>query len=157
MKEPIMHPGSASPGHSDPFNLRRFISAQEMIYTDVLAELQDGRKRTHWMWFIFPQFDGLGYSTTSKHYAIKSKEEARSYLSHPVLGKRLTECAETILSVQGRSAAEIFGSPDDMKLKSSMTLFAAVTASGSVFARVLEKYFRGQQDSRTLDLLAQHK
>jgi uncharacterized protein (DUF1810 family) len=144
-------------GRTDPFNLRRFVSAQEMIYTDVLAELQSGRKRTHWMWFIFPQFDGLGYSATSKHYAIKSKDEARSYLSHPVLGKRLTECAETILALQGRSASEIFGSPDDMKLKSSMTLFAAVTPPGSVFARILDMYFHGQQDSRTLDLLAQHK
>jgi uncharacterized protein (DUF1810 family) len=141
------------PPVSDPFDLQRFVSAQEAIYPDVLAELHDGRKRTHWMWFIFPQIHGLGYSPTSKHYAIKSGEEARDYLNHPVLGKRLIECAEAILSVQGRSASAIFGSPDDMKLKSSMTLFDAVSPPGSIFARVLDRYFQGQRDRKTLDTL----
>ena len=120
---------------------------------DVLAELRSGRKRTHWMWYIFPQIDGLGYSPTSKHYAIKSKEEAHQYLSHPILGRRLLECAEMVLTIKGRSASEIFGSPDDLKLKSSMTLFASVTNPESVFTRVLDKYFHGQRDSKTLNLL----
>ena len=152
-----MPPASDTTDHNDPFNLRRFVSAQEKIYGDVLAELRSGQKRTHWMWFIFPQIDGLGYSPTSKHYAIKSKEEARQYLNHPVLGGRLLECAEIVLDIKGRSASEIFGSPDDLKLKSSMTLFASVTNPESVFARVLDKYFYGQRDSKTLNLLEHHK
>jgi uncharacterized protein (DUF1810 family) len=140
-------------GQNDPFNLARFVNAQDKIYGNVLAELKNGRKQNHWMWYIFPQIDGLGYSPTSKHYAIKSKEEARQYLSHPILGRRLLECAETILDIKGRSASEIFCSPDDMKLKSSMTLFACITDSETVFARVLDKYFHGQRDSKTLNLL----
>lgn len=140
----------------DPFNLDRFVSAQEGIYGNVLAELRSGQKRTHWMWFIFPQFDGLGYSATSKHYAIKSKAEAQQYLNHPILGKRLVECVEAVLGIKGRSASAIFGSPDDMKLKSSMTLFAAVTPPESVFARVLDAYFSGNRDSKTLSLMDQH-
>lgn len=141
---------------SDPFDLQRFVSAQAPVYDTVLAELRGGRKRTHWMWFIFPQIDGLGYSSTSKYYAIKSREEARHYLNHPVLGKRLHECATAILGIEGRSAHDIFGSPDDMKLKSSMTLFAAVAPEDPVFAQVLDKYFQGQRDRRTLDLLDRH-
>ena len=137
----------------DPFDLGRFISAQEGIYDSVLAELRRGQKRSHWMWFIFPQIDGLAHSSTSKHYAIKSIEEARQYLNHPVLGTRLLECAETVLAVEGRSVSEIFGYPDDLKLKSSMTLFAYVAEPHSVFVRVLDKYFQGEQDFRTLDLL----
>ena len=137
----------------DPFNLRRFTGAQEGIYDTVLAELKRGQKRTHWMWFIFPQIDGLAYSATSKHYAIKSIEEARQYLNHPVLGTRLLECAETVLAVEGRSVSEIFGYPDDLKLKSSMTLFAYVANPRFLFIRVLDKYFQGEQDVRTLDLL----
>jgi uncharacterized protein (DUF1810 family) len=137
----------------DPFDLGRFIGAQKGTYESALEELRGGRKRTHWMWFIFPQVDGLAYSTTSKHYAIKSIEEARQYLNHPVLGARLLECAETVLAVEGRSASEFFGYPDDLKLKSSMTLFSYVADPRSVFVRVLEKYFRGEQDVRTLDLL----
>lgn len=140
----------------DPFDLQRFVHAQETVYTQALAELCDGRKRTHWMWFIFPQIDGLGHSATTKHYAIKSRAEARQYLAHPVLGARVTECAETILKIKGRSAYAIFGSPDDMKLKSSMTLFATVADSGAVFEQVLTMYFQGQRDTRTLSLLAQH-
>ena len=141
----------------DPFDLGRFTRAQEGIYSNVLAELSGGQKRTHWIWFIFPQIDGLAYSTTSKHYAIKSIEEARQYLNDPVLGTRLRECAQTVLAVEGRSVAEIFGYPDDLKLKSSMTLFAYVAEPRSVFVRVLDKYFQGEQDVRTLDLLKKLK
>jgi uncharacterized protein (DUF1810 family) len=141
-------------GRDDPFDLNRFTMAQERIYSAVLSELKSGRKRTHWMWFIFPQIDGLGHSSTAKHYAIKSIEEARAYINHPVLGTRLMECAEAVLAVEGRSVSEIFGYPDDMKLKSSMTLFASVTKDPhSVFLRVLDKYFQGKQDDRTLQLL----
>ena len=138
---------------NDPYNLRRFISAQGPIYEIVLAELRSGHKRTHWMWFIFPQIEGLGQSPTSKYYAIKDEEEARHYLNHPVLGARLVECAKTVLAVEGKSASEIFGFPDDMKLKSCMTLFACVADTEPVFARMLEKYFDGKQDQKTLDLL----
>lgn len=135
------------------FDLERFISAQAAIYGGVLAELRSGRKRTHWMWFIFPQIEGLGHSATTLHYAIKSIDEARAYLNHPVLGPRLRECAEAVLAVEGRRASEIFPYPDDLKLKSSMTLFAAASEPGSVFVRVLDKYFAGNQDERTLQLL----
>jgi len=138
----------------DPFDLSRFTRAQQGIYDSVLAELRSGRKRTHWMWFIFPQIAGLGHSPTSQHYAIKSSEEARQYLKHPVLGARLLECAEAVLAVEGRSVSDIFGYPDDMKLMSSMTLFAAVEDNpDSVFIQVLEKFFQGKQDHRTLQLL----
>jgi uncharacterized protein (DUF1810 family) len=144
-------------GRNDPFNLSRFTDAQEGIYANVLRELKNGEKRTHWMWFIFPQIDGLAYSSTSKYYAIKNIEEARQYLNHPVLGKRLLECAETVLAVEGRSVSEIFGYPDDLKLKSSVTLFASVSDAHSVFVRVLDKYFHGERDIRTLHLLEQVK
>ncbi len=137
----------------DPFDLERFLSAQAGIYPAVLAELRGGRKRTHWMWFIFPQIAGLGRSPTSEHYAIKSRQEAGAYLSHTVLGPRLRECAGLVLAVQGRSVAEIFGYPDDLKLRSSMTLFAQVAEPDSVFQRVLDKYFDGQQDRRTIELM----
>ncbi len=140
-------------GRNDPFDLNRFTSAQEGVYGTALAELRSGRKRTHWIWFIFPQIDGLGHSSTSQYYAIKSVEEARRFLDHPVLGARLLQCAETVLAVEGRSVSDIFGYPDDMKLKSSMTLFASVAEDPSVFVRVLEKYFRGERDERTLQLL----
>lgn len=140
---------------NDPFNLNRFVGAQKAVYDDVLAELKGGRKRTHWMWFIFPQIDGLGQSPTSKHYAIKSEAEARQYLDHPVLGPRLIECAQAVMNIHTRSASEVFGFPDDMKLKSSMTLFAAITEPESVFARVLDSYFQGQRDDKTLKLLQQ--
>lgn len=138
---------------SDTFDLSRFTTAQESIYDSVLAELRNGQKRTHWMWYIFPQIDGLGHSATSKHYAIKSLEEARQYLNHPVLGQRLLECAVAVFTVEGRSIPEIFGYPDHLKFKSSMTLFASVAAPGSVFARILDKYFNGERDALTLQLL----
>jgi len=144
-------------GREDPFGLGRFISAQDQVYDRVLAELRRGDKRTHWMWYIFPQLYGLGYSQTSQRYAIRSIEEAREYLHHPVLGTRLVECAEVVLAVEGRSALEIFGSPDDLKLKSSMTLFASVAEPGSVFVRVLAKYFQGERDDRTVQLLEKWK
>ena len=138
----------------NPFDLGRFTSAQERVYETVLAELRSGWKRSHWIWYIFPQIAGLGHSSTSKHYAIKSIEEARAYLNHPVLGARLAECAEAVLSVQGRTVSQIFGYPDDMKLKSSMTLFEAVAEDPRcVFVRVLEKYFHGERDATTLHLL----
>jgi uncharacterized protein (DUF1810 family) len=143
---------------NDPFDLGRFTGAQGRIYRAVLAELKSGQKRTHWMWFIFPQIDGLGHSPTAIHYAIKSIEEARAYLDHPVLGPRLVECAESVLAVEGRSVSAIFGYPDDMKLKSSMTLFASVAKDPrSVFVRVLEKYFQGEQDSATLRIIERLK
>ena len=138
---------------NDQFDLNRFTSAQDGVYDNVLAELRSGQKRTHWMWYIFPQIEGLGRSATAKHYAIKSREEARQYLNHPVLGPRLLECAKEVLAIDGRTASKIFGYPDDLKLKSSMTLFASVAPPGSVFVRILDKYFHGGRDLLTLQLL----
>jgi len=138
---------------TSPYDLDRFVRAQSSVYDQALAELQSGQKRTHWMWFIFPQIEGLGHSSTSVHYAIKSLEEARAYLQHPLLGPRLIECAEAVLAVEGRSISDIFGYPDDLKLGSSMTLFALAVGPQSVFARVLDKYFQGQRDERTIQLL----
>jgi uncharacterized protein (DUF1810 family) len=138
---------------TDPWNLARFIQAQQGDYAQALGEIRAGRKRTHWMWYVFPQFTGLGSSPTSAHYAIKSREEAKQYLAHPVLGRRLIECAEAVLQIQDRSAHEIFGSPDDMKLRSSATLFASVSPEGSVFHRIIDKYFDGRPDVRTIKFL----
>jgi uncharacterized protein (DUF1810 family) len=138
---------------ADPFDLERFLEAQAHDYQDALAEIQRGRKRSHWMWYVFPQFEGLGMSAMSERYAIKSRGEATAYLAHPVLGPRLVECAEAALAVVGRSAQEIFGPPDDLKLRSSATLFAAVSPDGSVFHRLLDKYFYGKPDERTLALM----
>jgi uncharacterized protein (DUF1810 family) len=137
----------------DPHNLSRFVQAQEDDYGQALSEIRSGRKRSHWMWYIFPQFEGLGFSSTSRFYSIKSVAEAEAYLSHPVLGPRLRECAEAALGVQGRTALELFGSPDDMKLRSCATLFARVSPPGSVFDQLLDKYFQGGRDDRTLRLL----
>ena len=134
----------------DPHDLRRFSEAQESVYETALSELRDGRKRSHWMWFVFPQFAGLGSSASCRHFAIRSADEARAYLAHPVLGPRLVECADAVLAVTGRSAHEIFGSPDDLKLRSSATLFASVSPPGSVFERLLDKYFAGERDDATL-------
>jgi len=140
---------------SDPYDLHRFVLAQEHVYASALAELRAGHKRTHWMWFVFPQYDGLGASPTSKTYAIKSVAEAQAYLQHPLLGPRLIECAEALAAVRDLSATEILGYPDDMKLRSSATLFAHVSPAGSVFTRLLDKYFDGQPDETTLRLLAE--
>ena len=141
---------------SDPFNLRRFVSAQASDYDTAREELRNGRKRTHWMWYIFPQINGLGYSSNAKFYAIKSQAEAQAYLEHPLLGARLLECANILLNLEGRSVTQIFGSPDDMKLKSSMTLFAAIQRQKHEFTQVIDKYFQGKQDLRTIELLGQH-
>jgi uncharacterized protein (DUF1810 family) len=138
---------------NDIYDLNRFVEAQRDDYERALAEITSGQKRTHWMWYIFPQLDGLAFSPPSKHFAIKSVEEASAYLEHPILGPRLLNCAEAVVRVEGRSATEIFGSPDDLKLKSCATLFACVAAQGSVFDRLLEKCFGGARDGRTLELL----
>lgn len=133
----------------------RFLQAQERDYETALAQIKDGRKRSHWMWYIFPQFDGLGFSATSKHYAIKSIAQAQGYLCDEVLGPRLTQCAQAVLAVKGRSALEIFGAPDDMKLKSCATLFAQVSLPGSVFEQILDQYYQGERDLKTLGLIEQ--
>ena len=136
----------------DPFNLQRFVDAQASTYTQALSELKNGAKRTHWMWFIFPQIAGLGSSSMAVKYAIGGLDEAKAYLDHPVLGPRLRECAEAVLAVEGKSARQIMGSPDDIKLRSSMTLF--VEAGGdSVFQGVIDKYFDGAADEATLTKL----
>jgi uncharacterized protein (DUF1810 family) len=137
----------------DPFAMRRFTEAQEPVYDQVLAELRAGQKRSHWMWFIFPQIAGLGSSPTSRHFAISGRDEAAAYLSHPVLGARLKECVGLLLRLTGRSAHAIFGSPDDMKLRSCLTLFAAVAPEEPVFGKALEHYFGGQPDPATLERL----
>ena len=138
---------------TDPYNVQRFLDAQERDYQRALAEIKAGQKRSHWMWYIFPQYDGLGFSPTSIHFSIKSPEEARAYLGHSILGPRLHECVEALLSLNGRSAHQIFGSPDDLKLKSSMTLFACISPEGSVFEQVIDKYYDGQPDQKTIGLL----
>jgi uncharacterized protein (DUF1810 family) len=142
-----------SPSTDDPYHLSRFVHAQQEDFERALAEINSGKKRTHWMWYIFPQLDGLAFSSTSKYYAIKSIEEAKAYLDHPVLGPRLRQCAEAVICVEGRSATEIFGSPDDLKLRSCATLFACVLPPGSVFDRLLEKYYDSERDRKTLRLL----
>jgi uncharacterized protein (DUF1810 family) len=136
----------------DPFNLKRFLRAQDSDYEKALSEIENGRKRSHWMWYIFPQLDGLAFSSTSKFYSIKSIDEAKAYLEHPVLGARLKACAEAVARIDGRSAREIFGSPDDLKLHSCATLFAQVSAPGSVFEGLLKKYFGSRRDEKTLRL-----
>lgn len=141
-----------SGGGNDPYDLRRFVQAQEGDYAQALAEVRSGRKRSHWMWYVFPQYAGLGFSSTAQHYAIKSLDEARAYLQHPLLGPRLTECFEAVLGVEGKTAHEIFGSPDDLKLRSCATLFACISPPGSVFEQLLDKYFEGRRDEKTLRL-----
>lgn len=138
---------------AEPHDLKRFVQAQASCYPQALTEVRAGHKRTHWMWFVFPQLQGLGSSSTARHYAIRDLEEARAYLAHPVLGPRLLECTTALLAHTGRSARAIFGTPDDRKLRSCLTLFAQASAPGSVFERVLAKYFDGEPDARTLELL----
>jgi uncharacterized protein (DUF1810 family) len=137
------------------FDLDRFVQAQDRVLPAVRRELAEGRKRTHWMWFVFPQLRGLGQSPTALHYGIASLAEAEAYLAHPLLGPRLEECTALVNAVTGRSLHAIFGSPDDMKFHSSMTLFAAARPGASVFQEALEKYCGGVPDQRTLELLAQ--
>jgi uncharacterized protein (DUF1810 family) len=139
---------------TDVHDLSRFLDAQQGIYEMALSEIRQGRKRSHWMWFVFPQYAGLGVSPTSQRYAINSVAEAEEYLKDPVLGRRLLECADALLRLEGRSVQQIFGFPDDMKLRSCATLFAHVSPAGSVFERVLQKYFDGERDDKTLRLLS---
>lgn len=139
------------------YHLERFLQAQEHQYERALSELKQGCKRSHWMWYIFPQYDGLGLSAMSRKYAIKSVAEAEAYLNHPILGSRLQECVTVLLSLQGRSAHQIFGSPDDLKLKSCATLFASVSPTGSGFEQLINRYFQGEPDAKTLQLLGQQK
>lgn len=137
---------------SDPFDLNRFIPAQETVYSRVITELSRGRKQSHWMWYIFPQIAGLGFSAMSQRYAVASRTEAEAYLAHPVLGSRLIECTGLVLAAQGRTIHDILGSPDDVKFRSSMTLFAA-TSDKAIFGAALEKYFAGERDPATLEIL----
>lgn len=137
----------------DPYDLQRFVAAQAPVYEQVCAELRAGRKATHWMWFVFPQVEGLGRSATARKFAIASRAEAEAYLRHPLLGARLRECTRLVNLVEGRSIHEIFGSPDDLKFHSSMTLFARVAADDAVFTEALRKYFAGERDRLTLERL----
>jgi uncharacterized protein (DUF1810 family) len=138
---------------TDPFNLQRFVEAQDPVFDEVCAELRSGRKQSHWMWFIFPQIKGLGHSSTAQYYAISSKLEGEAYLNHPVLGPRLRNCTQLTIDVQGRSVHEIFGSPDDMKFCSSMTLFAHATADNQIFLDAIKKYCSGKFDPLTIQRL----
>ncbi len=138
---------------ADPFHLQRFVEAQRGVYAAVIEELRAGRKRSHWMWFIFPQIRGLGFSEMAARYAISSIEEARAYMEHPVLGPRLRECTALVNAVQDRSIGEIFGYPDDLKFHSSMTLFALACEDNRVFLDALARYFGGAQDAATLTRL----
>lgn len=142
-------------GPDDPWNLSRFVDAQDSggTYAKALRELGDGRKRGHWMWFVFPQITGLGRSATSRHFAIRGRREAEAYLAHPVLGPRLLECAATLYGLSGSDPVSVLGGIDAQKLQSSLTLFAAVAPEQPVFQLVLEKYFAGRADHTTLALL----
>ena len=137
----------------DPHNLKRFLEAQSPLYPRVKAELRSGQKTGHWMWFIFPQLRGLGRSPMANEYGISSREEALAYLQHPILGERLRECTRLVYAVEGRSVNEIFGYPDDLKFRSSMTLFANVSPQDQIFKHALEKFFEGEPDRLTLQLL----
>jgi len=137
----------------DLFNLQRFVEAQEPIFEQVLAELSQGRKRSHWMWFIFPQIRGLGHSLMAQRYAISSLEEARAYLVHPVLGPRLRECVKLLMQVEGPSIQQILGWPDYLKFRSSLTLFAQATGDNQIFLDALEKFYGGEPDPLTLERL----
>lgn len=138
---------------NDPYNLARFVEAQGGTFEQACAELRRGRKTGHWMWFIFPQIAGLGLSAMSQKYAIGSVAEARAYLAHPVLGPRLREICGIVNGIEGRTVYQVFGSPDDMKLRSSMTLFAQASEEKAVFVEVIEKYFGGERDEKTVELM----
>lgn len=139
---------------ADPFNLQRFLDAQAPVYDRVRAELRSGEKQTHWMWFIFPQIAGLGSSSTARFYAIRSLAETEAFFRHALLGARLRECTDFVLQVSGKTAFEVFGSPDDVKFRSCMTLFDQVRPNDGLFDRALVKYFSGERDPRTLQLLS---
>lgn len=134
-------------------SLQRFIEAQQSDYENALSEIKNGRKRSHWMWYIFPQIHGLGFSETSRFYAIKNKNEAAAYLHHPLLGKRLIEISNALLDLNSDDAHSVFGTPDDLKLKSSMTLFASLPETDPVFQSVLKKFFNGKKDEKTLRII----
>lgn len=138
---------------TQPYDLERFVTAQGRNYQEALREIRNGRKTSHWMWYVFPQLSGLGYSETAKFYGIKNLEEAQAYVEHPVLGSRLIEISSALLAIEGKTAHQIFGSPDDLKLKSSMTLFSAVERASPAFGEVLDQYFAGEKDGKTLTLL----
>ena len=148
-----MNPGHTMHADSDPFYLQRFVDAQRDVYDRVRAELQRGEKQSHWIWFIFPQLRSLGRSATAKFYGISSIDEAAAYLAHPLLGERLRECTRFVLAIRGRTAHQIFSSPDDMKFRSSMSLFAQATRTDGVFAEALGMYFGGEPDPLTIDLI----
>ncbi len=135
------------------YNLERFLDAQKNDYATALSEIKNGKKESHWMWYIFPQAMGLGYTSTSIHYSIKDLDEAKAYLDHPVLGKRLIEITNAALALETNDARQVFGSPDNLKLKSSMTLFSLVPDADKVFEKVLDKFFDGKKDEKTLQLL----
>lgn len=139
----------------DTFDLDRFVSAQENVYQTALEEIGSGRKQGHWMWFIFPQITGLGSTEISRLYAIKSREEAVAYLEHPVLGPRIREISEVLLTQDDKSATEILGTPDDLKLRSSMTLFKSVSTDNDVFLNVLDRYYGGEEDPQTFRILSE--
>jgi uncharacterized protein (DUF1810 family) len=141
---------------ADPHHLQRFVDAQASVHERVLAELRVGAKTSHWMWFIFPQLKGLGLSATSQYFGIASLPEAEAYWQHPVLGARIRECTELVLAAKVRTAHEIFGSPDDLKLRSSLTLFELAAPNEAIFGQTLDKYFNGERDAATLRLLALH-
>jgi len=138
---------------NDPYDLQRFVDAQNPVYSQVCAELRAGQKESHWMWFVFPQLRGLGHTHMATKFGISSREEAEAYLAHPILGPRLRECTRLVNTVDGRSIEEVFGYPDDLKFRSSMTLFAAVASDKEVFRQALQKYFGGEPDRLTLKLL----
>ena len=135
---------------SDPCDLQRFVDAQNPVYDRVCSELRDGRKKSHWMWFVFPQIEGLGSSQLARKFAISSLAEAAAYLAHPILGPRLAECTNLVNVIEGRSVDQIFGYPDNLKFRSSMTLFARATPDNEVFVAALQKYFNGEPDPVTL-------
>ena len=139
--------------NSEDFNLNRFVTAQEKLYATVIAELKNGNKQTHWMWFIFPQIDGLGTSTYAKLYAIKSIDEAKAYFNHPLLGARLLECSKILLTIKNKSANDILGFPDYVKLQSCITLFSLVFPLEKTFTEVLAKYYQNEKDIRTVEIL----
>jgi uncharacterized protein (DUF1810 family) len=134
-------------------SLKRFIDAQEASYSNALSEIKNGRKRSHWMWYIFPQVKGLGFSETSRYYAIDNVDEATAFINHPILGRRLIDICRELLKLETDNANEIFGNPDDLKLKSSMTLFASLPGTDPVFQSVLDKFFQGVKDQRTLEII----
>ena len=145
---------SLSSDDADPFDLRRFVDAQDRVYDTVLAELRNGAKRSHWIWFVFPQLRGLGHSPTAQRFGISSLDEARAYLAHPVLGPRLRGCTRLVAAIDGRSVDQIFGWPDNLKVRSSMTLFARATDDNAEFRAVLDKFYNGDDDPATVERLS---